>query len=133
MKFYIKEAASNLLIQESSDVVESMKGLVYADQESFWLIMLNRRNKVIRNECIALGGVTSSTVDFKILFRRLIQHNATSFIAIHNHPSGDSTPSKEDIILSKKLKEAANLIGFDFLDHIIIGEGHTSLVEEGIL
>jgi len=101
-------------------------------QEVFWIILLDRRSKVISVEEIHVGGMSAMVVDPKIIFQRALERKACSVILSHNHPSGATSPSIEDIRLTEKIKAAGNFMDIKVLDHIIIGEGaYYSFADEG--
>ena len=101
-------------------------------QESFWIILMDRRSKVISVEEIHVGGMSAMVVDPKIIFQRALERKACSVILSHNHPSGTPTPSTEDIRLTEKIKSAGHFMDIKVLDHIIIGEGtYYSFADEG--
>ncbi|MBI4745671.1 MAG: DNA repair protein RadC [Deltaproteobacteria bacterium] len=103
-------------------------------KESFLAILLDSKNKVIREIDISTGSLTASIVHPRELFNPAIKESAAAMILIHNHPSGDPTPSREDIELTKRLREAGELLGIKVLDHIVIGDGHhVSLAEMGYM
>ena len=103
-------------------------------QESFWIILLDRRSKVIHTEEIHLGGMSAMVVDPKIIFQKALERKACSIILSHNHPSGAPSPSIEDIRLTEKIKSAGQFMDIKVLDHIIIGEGtYYSFADEGKL
>ena len=98
------------------------------------LLMLNTKARLIGETDISKGTVNASLVSPRELFIEALQKNAVSIILLHNHPSGDPTPSKEDILITKRIKEAGNLIGIELLDHIIIGNNcYTSLAEQNLV
>ena len=101
--------------------------------EEFWVIVMNRANRVLSREQISSGGTTGTVVDAKVLFKRTLGHEKmTSIILCHNHPSGNLMPSTADIELTKKLKSAGKLLDIDVLDHLIIAErGYFSFADEG--
>ncbi len=102
--------------------------------ESFWIILLNRANKVLKKCMISEGGVTGTVVDPRRIFKIAVDHHACSIILGHNHPSGNPLPSESDINLSRKLKEAGRLLDIEVLDHIIVGEEKFySFRDEGII
>lgn len=102
--------------------------------EEFWIILLNRANKVIRKCAISEGGVSGTVVDPKKIFKISLDYHASSIILGHNHPSGVITPSEADIRITRKLKEAGNLLEINVLDHLIIGDGaYYSFADEGAL
>lgn len=100
-------------------------------QEQFGVIYLNRSNTVIGTLNTFSGTLTSTNIDFKIIIGTGLKLMSTALIVVHNHPSGSMKPSDEDIILTKKLKDALKIMDIELLDHIIIGpEGrYTSLSE----
>ena len=98
------------------------------------LLLFNTRTKLIGETDISKGTVNAALVSPRELFIEALQKNAVSIILLHNHPSGDPTPSKEDILLTRKVRDAGNLIGIDLLDHIILGDNtYISLSEKGFL
>jgi DNA repair protein RadC len=103
-------------------------------KEEFVALLLDAKNKVIKEEYVSKGTLTSSQVHPREIFNPAIKESAASMILIHNHPSGDPTPSREDIELTRRLREAGELLGIKVFDHIIIGDGrHVSLAEMGYL
>lgn len=111
-------------IRSSSDVVHHLAQLDEAEQEAFWIIGLNARHHVLSATCVALGTVDRVHVVLRDVFRGLIRENAAAFIAAHNHPSGDPSPSTQDEVLTEKLRQAGELLGISLLDHVIIGHDH---------
>ena len=103
-------------------------------KEEFRIILLNTKCKVIGIETISQGSLTASIVHPREVFKEAILHSAHNFIAVHNHPSGDTTPSREDIEITRRLKQCGEVIGIPLTDHIIVGSaGYTSLKEESYL
>lgn len=112
-------------------VMESMR---YLKQECLKVIMLNTKNMIISLMEVSLGTLNSSIVHPREVFCQAIKKNSAAIIICHNHPSGDPTPSNEDINITHRLKESGKLLGIDLIDHIIIGNGsYISLKEKGIL
>jgi DNA repair protein RadC len=112
-------------------VMEEMRNL---KQERLRVIMLNTKNLVLSVKDVSIGCLNSSIVHPREVFCEAIKKNSASIIICHNHPSGDASPSSEDISVTKRLKECGKLLGIDLLDHIIIGDGeYISLKEKGIL
>lgn len=102
--------------------------------EEFWMLLLNRANKVLGREQISIGGTGSTIVDAKIVFRKAIEGQASSLILCHNHPSGNLHPSQMDLTLTKRLKKAGELIEIPIIDHLIISDGgYYSFADEGAL
>jgi DNA repair protein RadC len=111
-----------------------MDSLRYLHQEHFVCLFLNTKNQVIGQETIFIGTLNSSIVHPREVFREGIRRSAASIILLHNHPSGDPTPSKEDLEVTKRLVESGRLLGIEVLDHLIIGDGtFVSLKEKGYM
>ncbi len=89
--------------------------------EKFWVLALNRKNHLIKAKEVTSGTVSGSLVHPRECFREAIKLNASAVIVVHNHPSGDPSPSSADIEVTRKLREAAELLDIDFLDHVILG------------
>jgi len=133
--FYMKEAPlSKNKICSPQDMYERMKDLVKADQESFWVIGFNHRNKEIYNDCLFIGGIDKCITEPIILFKRLLMVGASSFIIVHNHPGGECNPSKEDISLTNRIKAGSDILNLDLFDHIVISDdGYYSFKEHYLL
>lgn len=102
--------------------------------EEFWVLLLNRANQVIREECISKGGVAGTVVDIRIVCKSAIENYASGIILAHNHPSGQIQPSLEDKNITKKLRDALGYFDIKLLDHIIVGDGKFfSFNDEGML
>lgn len=103
------------------------------EQEELWVLLLDIRNHVLDIDKIYRGSLTSSQVRVGELFKGAIRRNAAAIIVIHNHPSGDPSPSPDDIALTRAIVEAGGLLDIQVLDHLIIGLGrHVSLKERGL-
>lgn len=108
--------------------------LVDLNHEEFWILLLSRNLKVIGRELISKGGLSGTVADPKIIFHVALQHQASSIILAHNHPSGNKKPSQQDIDLTKKLCTAGKMLDINVFDHIIItDEGYYSFADEGVL
>jgi DNA repair protein RadC len=104
------------------------------DHEQFWIVLLNRSNRVIKKQQMSTGGVHATVADIKMMLRAAIENLASGIIVYHNHPSGSLTPSEHDKKLTAKLKQACELMEVTLLDHIIMGQnGFYSFADEGIL
>lgn len=115
--------AANLLMPE----------MMLLEQEHLRAILLDTRNNVIRVPTIYIGSLYTSVVRVAEIFRPAIRHNAAALIIAHNHPSGDPSPSPEDIAVTRKVVEAGDLLSIDVLDHLIIGHNqYVSLREKGL-
>lgn len=102
--------------------------------EEFWVILLSRSNKIIDKQLIGRGGISETTADIKLIFKKSIESLASGIILAHNHPSGNLKPSQSDINLTKKIIEASKLFDINVLDHLIIGDSnYYSFADEGII
>ena len=109
-------------ISEPSEVAELVRSYIgLAQQEHFLTLTLDSKGHPISLRVVHIGSVNASLVDCRDVFRSAILDHAVSVIVAHNHPSGDPEPSTEDIEVTAKLKECAQLLGFDLLDHVIVG------------
>jgi DNA repair protein RadC len=122
-------------LSSSIDAYDLIKGdLMDLTHEEFWVIMLNRSNRILKKNKISLGGVHGTVADPKIIFKAALEELASGIIVAHNHPSGNLTPSQQDIDLTKKLKESGKLLEIQLLDHLIVaGKNYYSFADEGIL
>ena len=106
----------------------------FLDREHFRAILLNTKNHVIRIVTVAIGTFSSTAVHPRELFKSAIKASAAGIILVHNHPSGDPTPSDPDIEITSHLVEAGKLLGIEVLDHVIIGDSSfTSFKERGLV
>lgn len=116
--------AYNLLSAELSDL----------PHEEFWLLLLNRSNRVIGKHFLSRGGQAGTVIDPKIVFKIALEHEAAHIILAHNHPSGNLKPSTEDIKITKRLIDAGTLLQLTILDHLIINDtGYLSLADESLM
>ena len=114
----------NVTIKEPKDVANLlMDELRYEKRENVKIIILNTKNIVQKVVHIATGNISSAKVDVKQIFEETIKTGMSKFILVHNHPSGDATPSVQDLELTKRIEEGAKLLELQLLDHIIIGDG----------
>lgn len=112
-----------LSVRSPQDAAEFMMDeLQHLTQEHFVCLFLNTKNEVIGKETIFVGSLNASIVHPREIFRKAIQRASAAIICLHNHPSGDPTPSAEDRHVTSRLKEAGRIVGIEVLDHIIIGE-----------
>ena len=103
-------------------------------KEVFMLILLDIKNKIIKDVIISEGSLTESLVHPREVLNEIVRESAASVIFLHNHPSGESKPSHKDLEITKRLVEACKIIGVQVLDHIIIGDGnYTSFAQEGLM
>ena len=119
----LAEAEQKKQVRSSSDIFEVMYPLI-ADlpNEEFWVLHLNKANRVIDKERISIGGIGGTVVDIKIILKSALLKLSSGLILAHNHPSGNLTPSDADLSITKKLKEGAAMLEILVLDHVIIGD-----------
>lgn len=111
-----------------------MEQMRHKEQEELRLLMLNSKNKLIRDTILTKGTVNASLVSPREIFLESLKYHAVSVILIHNHPSGDPEPSREDILITKRISYAGTMLGILLIDHIIIGDNrYVSFKERGLL
>ena len=122
-------------VASSQDAFNAIAPLIMdLDREEFWILLLNRANRILARERISAGGISGTVVDARIIFQKALIGSACSLILFHNHPSGNLKPSQADIKLTQKLKKAGQTLDIAVLDHLIIGEsGYYSFADEGII
>ncbi len=122
-------------INSSASSFELLKGdLMDLPHEEFWVLLLNRANKLIKKKKVSEGGVSGTVADPKIIYKMALEELASGVIVAHNHPSGNLTASQSDIELTKKLKEAGKFLEIQLLDHIIVaGSKYLSFADEGLI
>lgn len=121
-------------ISSPVDVVSMFKSYLQgADREHFCIAMLDRKGNLLGLNTVSVGDLHSSIVHPREVFKPAIVIGASSIILCHNHPSGDTTPSNEDIAVTRKLVEGGKILGIEVLDHVIIGDRYCSLKERGLI
>ena len=130
-----KEEHKSEKITCAADVYDNMKPeLSDLPHEEFWVLLLNRANKIIRKQPVSQGGVSGTVADPKLIFNYAINHLASSIILIHNHPSGNKKPSEADKRLTRQLTDAGRLLEISVLDHIIFTDNdYFSFADENLL
>lgn len=115
-------------------IYEMFRDLRIESRENFIALHLDGKNRINAIDRISTGSLSQSIVHPREVFKTALISSAAALILIHNHPSGDTQPSSEDITITKRLKECGDLLGINVLDHIIVGDGsYTSFVERGLL
>lgn len=127
--------SERITIRSPKDIANLMsEELRYLQKEHFVCLFLNTKNHVLAQETLSMGSLNASIVHPREVFRAAIKRSSASIVCVHNHPSGDPTPSPEDIQLTHRLVEAGTIIGIEVLDHVIIGDQRfISLKEEGFM
>ena len=135
-RLYARQASGDITsIRQPEDAANwYLHRLRYVQQEEFHVLLLSTKHQVLASCCVAVGTMDAALVDPRRVFQEALRHQAAALILAHNHPSGDPSPSKEDIALTLRLAEAGKLLELPVLDHIIIGDGRfVSLKEKGLL
>jgi len=109
-------------IESPHDAADQVPELRRAKKEHFLALYLNARNQLLAKETVSVGTLTANLVHPREVFQPAVAQSAAGVILVHNHPSGDPTPSPEDLTLTKRLQEAGELMGIAVLDHVILGE-----------
>ena len=143
LKYKLVQSGPLTVVDSPERVFQYMGGAFDPDPtvEWFYVILLNRKNRPLGRVAVTKGTATASLVHPREVFRPAVLCNASALIAVHNHPSGDPSPSQADIRATRQLREAAATIQIDLLDHVIIGEkdadpcgtGYYSFAEAGLL
>ena len=119
--FEVPEIKEQICFRSSVDVFAAMRELWKADREIFKILFLNNKHVIVDDEVHSIGDVNTSAIYPRQVFRSALLKNASSLIFVHNHPTGDCTPSAGDNDITRKLVEAGVLLDIKVLDHIIIG------------
>lgn len=112
------------IIRESEDAYDLVKtGLKWLDYEELHVLLLSTKNEVMADVPVYKGTVNSASVRVAEVLRPAVRSNSPRFIVVHNHPSGDPTPSPEDILVTRSMRQSAEMMGIEMLDHIVVGDG----------
>lgn len=120
-----QEFKYNQKISSTIDLVDFIMNVLNINneaQEVVYLLSLNNKNQLVSFTEIARGGLNMCNITQNEIFKNVLLSNSNKFILVHNHPSGDPTPSKNDIEVTKQILKSSNILGIDFLDHLIIGD-----------
>ncbi|WP_434122264.1 RadC family protein [Salinicoccus roseus] len=124
IRMHTHSLEEDIFIKSPDDVSNLlMEKMRYYQQEHFVVLYLSTKNMVIHQETMFKGSLNTSIVHPREVYKEAVKRSAAAIICVHNHPSGDPSPSREDIEVTKRLHECGEMIGVDFLDHIIIGSG----------
>lgn len=115
------------------DAANLMEDMKFLDREHFRAIHLNTKKLVICVDTVSIGTLNSSLVHPRELFKTAIKRSTAAILLVHNHPSGDPSPSREDIDITDRIADAGKILGIEVLDHIIIGNSFLSLKEQGLM
>lgn len=123
------------LVASSAQAYEEVRSVLGEQpHEEFWILVLDRGNRLMERCCISRGGMHGTVADPKIIFKEAVDRRASSLVLCHNHPSGQLRPSEEDIRLTRKLVEGGSLLDIGILDHLIVtANGYYSFADNGML
>ena len=111
-----------MAVRRGKDVFDYVRSSVESlDREYFRILLLNSRNQVYAEETVSMGSLDASIVHPREIFKNSIKRSAASIVLVHNHPSGDPTPSDDDLDITRRLVEAGKLLGIHVLDHVVVG------------
>lgn len=135
---YVSEDITNYLhpgqrYTAPQQVFEAFRFLVNETKEMFICLHLDGKNRILCCDLVSIGSLNQAIVNPREVFKTACLSSAAALLLIHNHPTGDPIPSSEDIAITRRLKEAGEIISIKVLDHIIIGESYLSFVERGLL
>jgi DNA repair protein RadC len=132
----VRSSGARVTVSEPADVMRLVgPQLRGCDREHFWALALNTKNQLIRTIEVSVGSLNASIVHPRELFKEAVKTSAASVVVVHNHPSGDPTPSSADIQLTRRLVKAGDVLGIEVLDHVVIGDGgeYASLRDLGLM
>jgi DNA repair protein RadC len=121
-RIWTRSGAAEHPIRGPEDVRDRCKGYAGARKEHFLALHLNTRHVVVREELVSVGSLSASIVHPREVFRSAILETAASLILVHNHPSGDPSPSEDDIQITQRLAEVGELVGIPVVDHVVLGD-----------
>ncbi len=129
-RFYEDKAGKPVFIRTAKQAFEHLKSIGHMQKEQLRGIYLNSRYQVIREEVISIGSLTANIVHPREVFQPAVEHGAVAVIVAHNHPSGNPHPTEDDLLVTRQLQEAGNILGIDLLDHLVIaGNDFISMME----
>jgi DNA repair protein RadC len=135
---FVRQVQEEVVVRSPRDAAHHLIECIFTpfeqfEQEEFWVLLLNTKNRVTHEVMVYRGTTNTILVRVAEIFREAIRHNAVALILSHCHPSGDPTPSPEDVRLTQAVNEAASLVEIDVFDHIVLGDGRwISMKERGL-
>ncbi len=129
------ELINRFQVTSSKEVFQYMQPILSdLEHEEFWVLYLNRSNRIIESYKLSKGGISGTVIDIRLILKKALEVLSSSLIICHNHPSGNRDPSENDRTITEKLKTAANLMDIKLLDHIIVSDNsYFSFADEGLL
>jgi len=130
-----QEESKKVIIKNSRSAFKVIQStLMDLQHEEMWVILLNRANKLISTELISVGGLNATCSDLRIIFNKAVLKLASSFILVHNHPSGNLSPSQSDIKITNKIKKSSDIMDIKLLDHLIVVDNdYFSFSDKGMI
>ena len=120
-------------VQGPEDLFTLCRHIAARRQEEIHVLLVNARHHLIKRSIVVRGGLNSASVEPRELFREAVRASAAGLVVVHNHPSGDPEPSEDDVRLTRRLKDAGQLLGITLLDHLVVSKGgYVSLREHGL-
>jgi len=131
----LQESEERIKVTCSQDVCNLFQPILGdLPHEEFWVLLLNRSNKIIAKNKVSQGGIAGTVIDVRLILKSAIDHLASSIVLCHNHPSGNNQPSEADTNITKKMSEAGRIMDIPVLDHIIVTDAsYFSYADEGML
>jgi DNA repair protein RadC len=123
----------NLRFTTPAQVFEIFHGLRQATKEHFIVLHLDGKNRIACYDPVSVGSLNQSIVHPREVFANALRSSAAAILLLHNHPTGDTTPSREDLDITRRLQEAGEILGIKVLDHIIIGDSYLSFSAQGLI
>jgi len=134
-RFLSTPEGEKVFIRSPEDVFQILSPQIGSqDRETFVTVLLNSKNRVLRTETVSVGVVNASIVHPREVFKPAISASATAIVLGHNHPTGSPEPSREDILITRRMEKSGRIMGIDVVDHVIVGDGiFVSMKERGYL
>ncbi len=130
-RLFKEKEKEEVYISSTEDIVKECSNLKDLKKENFVVLCLDGRNRLLRKETVSIGTLNASLVHPREVFKPAIEVSAASVIIVHNHPSGDPEPSREDIKVSNQIVKAGEILGIPVIDHVIIGDRAYSFKDKG--
>ena len=129
-----KVCEDSVRLTETRMVFDACRDMAKLDREHFVVLHLDGKNRIIARETVSIGSLNQTIVHPREVFKAAVHNGSAAIICVHNHPTGDPTPSNDDIAITRRLREAGEIIGIKILDHIVIGQGnYLSFIEAGYM
>jgi len=131
----LQESLEMPAIKSSNDAYQILQPILgHLPHEEFWILMLNRSNRILTRYNVSKGGLTGTVIDVRLILKKALESHAASMILAHNHPSGNKQPSGADQTITHKIADAGQIMDIPVIDHIIIAENnYFSFADEGML